>query len=398
MDNWKRSSFKDVLNEANPEYSKKDFFKFFVLGIPEFVFSMFYRFSVIPIILIILIREFSIQNGLTLILVWLIYNQFNTIVQQTNSINIILELREYISTLVNKSFTFKSFLLEDYLDEKIIKKILPTRQFSMINDSSLGSVFILIPPKRTNDIPMQKKGFTIPIGHSKHEKHKIKSISAIFLRDNPEDTTSSAMGTFQLFHEIGHMTKYSFDLKVRRIVGKLNLYFVILLLFFLFKGFNIHIFWFVPYLLYLVIVECDKKQNEIEDELVTDTFALRIYPEEKLKKLKRVLSKFSGLEDFRKKNLQSLIEKRIKGQYFSPDYLIYKNQKIRYLTSFIMLIGCFFLPTEINWIQVFVLLGISISAIILAGSVKSKLILGTDEIEHIIENLKNEIKAELNKA
>ncbi len=389
MSNWKRSSFQDVLTEASPGYSKKHFLRFFIFGIPEFIFSLFYRFSVIPILLFLLIRAFSIQNSLLLILVWFIYIQFNTISQQINSMKVILELKEYIIELLNKKFSFKKFLLEDYLDNTTIKKLLPTRQFSMINDSSLGSVLILIPPKGTNDVPMQKKGFTIPIGHSKSERYKIKSISAIFLRDTPEDTAYSAMGTFQLFHEIGHMTKYSFDLKVRGTIGRLNLIFVSLLLVFLFKGFSIHFLWFVPYLLYLIIVESDRKQNEIEDELVTDTFALKLYPEDKLKRLKRVLSKFSGLEEFRKKNLFSLIDKRIKGQNFSPDYLIYKNQRFRYFTSFLMLLGCLFLPLETSWIQVLILLGISIFAIISAGSVKSTLILHTDEIEHIIDNLDN---------
>ncbi|MEO1258466.1 MAG: hypothetical protein AAFZ15_06700 [Bacteroidota bacterium] len=387
MGKWSNNSLREVLTEALPEFGGQSPFKIIFGGIHTFILSAFFYYPVIFIQVILLFRKFSLLNCIAFLLILIIFFTFYRATKEAGSLKVLKDLSEYLTTL-REEFKIKKYQIEDYVSEKLNDELRVARQFSMINNEKIGYVYV-IKPILEKEVA-QRKGFTIPITYKKlgqYRKSNLKALSAIFIRDIPGDVAESTSGTFQLLHEIGHMTKYSDDIKNRSALGYLNLITVIGLLLLNNHGINYSWLWFLPFFLYIALIESNKTINEQEDELVADTFAIKKLPEDKLTRFKKLIPKLKGINEERRNNIYINIEKRSKNIFFSEDAIIFRNKNIRFFTSLMIVIGSFYIPIKDVWPNILILFSAYILSQVYLFKISRSLITTTNEVELSLSEL-----------
>lgn len=358
---WEKNTVHDLwrsyFREGEISTVGKGFFSIF--GIVISILSMTDFAPALVVMIIFLVNEFGFSGVVSLILVLLIFSDLNRAIKERYSLIQLRSLARYLLTAL-EHFHLSLYKLEDYLDDQQIDRLRTSRVFSLFNEAELGHV-ITLTPKEIGLEATQRKGFIVPIAYTDMKNYSyrrvtIKPLSTIFLRDNPEDIKDSITGLFQLYHEIGHMTKYSFDIVSRRNIAIKDITLLSLVVI-LYGGLSYSLFWFLPYMIYKFFVEANRDVNAEEEEYIADISSVKEFPQSKLKRLQRIIPKLTTINSNRKRRILQNIETRSSedDSIILEDRVVLKNRLLRFVFCTLLIVGSIVLEVKSNWWNTLVL-------------------------------------------
>lgn len=335
---WKPSTIGEVMQETSSRGPGITGLFVLVIHIILTILSFGLDYPLILFQSLNLFYFFNAQNLIGLILVILIEFLIRGIIEDWQSSTVASQAIKYLNELGNQ-FEAYGYTIEDYLDKESIDKIAFARPTAGQTNAQIGFVFVLEPCSLGVEIG-ERKGFVIPVTYffPNNPYSPNVPLSLIFIRDHPETIKKSKSGQFYLFHEIGHVSQYAWDVRKRPYIAYLHVPSV--LIWFLFNSTSYYSLLFMaPYIWYVFMVQINKIVIELDDELVADTFAIKRLPEKIVLEIEKYLRK---LPETRLNNIRDVIKARFINEPFLEETHVFKSPFQRPFVTLTLLTGTLF--------------------------------------------------------
>ncbi|MBN3943182.1 hypothetical protein [Nostoc sp. NMS9] len=356
---WRPSSFKELLDTINFKIDEQSLVCrfFWFIGLPIIVG---FHLPLVFIQLVNFLYRPGVTNFIGVVLALLIHGLLKLVAEGLHSLYTVKEIYQYLAEDIGDNFSLTEYSFEDYISPEEIAQMKTSRVLSTFSDQPLGNIFVLN-PRVVGLEAGERKGFVAPLTFSSISRNQRKGsqpynpCSVVFLRDPPGKLTTS--GLFYLYHEVGHMTKYSWGIRRRSFVATANAFGIFIFLLII----SSNIFWStlpaLPYIIYLVAIESDQKLNERDDELVADLFAIKHFPKDLLEKLNKLFSIPGVLPEWRYKYFSKLIEAQQLGGQLLEDDVVFKSGTLRLIITFFLILTCFSIKRLSPFLLIEMLLG-----------------------------------------